>query len=218
MTDTSPKSEERRLRYIIRQSLRNGFAIAGGTYGLVVSCLIVSALLTNEQLTPINLFVTTMPGILYPTIPVFLIAILLRTWRAIALNLTGILFFIVIYGGNFLPLTSPDVAPDFTVMTYNLKAASRDFAAHATLIREADVDIIALQEATRGAKAYFAEHLADIYPYQNETNLSRRLVLSRYPVLESSTGRGKKTDILYHRAVVDINGQPVTIFNTHIPL
>ena len=91
------------------------------------------------------------------------------------------------------------------------------------LIRQANADIVALQEMSPEASLAFDTQLADVYPYRalfpapDDNSFHGRGLLSRYPIDESKSWPvGYPIPFRLMRAVVNI-GYPITIYNFHAP-
>ncbi|MBZ0298213.1 MAG: endonuclease/exonuclease/phosphatase family protein, partial [Anaerolineae bacterium] len=87
------------------------------------------------------------------------------------------------------------------------------------LIREADADIVALQELSAAMGDHIRLALADEYPYQAlHTNpldsVSGQGVLSRYPITSDDYWRLYRVT---QRVTLDIQGQTVVFYNAHPP-
>ncbi len=157
------------------------------------------------------------PFLLLAALPFVLFGLLVRSRVTLAAGAILGLIFAAMFGGRFLPgLPGADAAaPTLRVLTYNLGAERLDPAVAFQVFDQVQADVIGLQELTPAtaralsARGDYPYQLVD--PYGPTTGL-----LSRYPILASQ---------LYHSphgrsfwgAVLDWNGQAVTVFNLHPP-
>jgi len=158
--------------------------------------------------------------------PVLLVIALLRKRRRWALVLLiPLLVFVLKYGVHFLPDTLRagwhSEARTITVMTMNVLKRSTDWAAAEAQIRQANPDVIAIQEMSDGFLSSVWPSLTAAYPYTvsvfSPLDESSMGVMSRYPITDQETFNLPENYELTHiRAVVDVNGQPVTVYNMHM--
>ena len=106
-----------------------------------------------------------------------------RIWGGIGL---GVLVFIVIWGGFFLPKPNlPEPEKSITVMTYNVLGYRPDAQASIDVIRAEDVDIVLLQEVNPTLAKAYKKQLKEQYPYQildPQEAVFGMGVLSKYPI------------------------------------
>lgn len=146
------------------------------------------------------------------------------TMRAAALPT---LFMLITYGPRYLPDTAaPLSARDNTAstrintLTFNTLWRNHDVDALVKTIMSAQADIIALQEVTPRFQNALPAEFNERYPYQRWESVrygpDGAGFASSYPILEYSSmlfgGRGHAQQ----RIVVDIDGQPVVIYNVHL--
>ncbi len=160
-----------------------------------------------------------MPIILIPSLLLLPLALLLRRWGIAALLIPPVLFFVLVYGTAFASHSVEDEMPDLTVLTFNSLAGNHDFEGIGALIREADADVVLLQEVSRYTTIALPDILADDYPYQSlHWDTTSRLglgVFSRYPLLdEDYLAFQAQSSRLRFR--VQISDQLVTIYTVHL--
>jgi endonuclease/exonuclease/phosphatase (EEP) superfamily protein YafD len=149
------------------------------------------------------------------------LALYRRRWASLVVEGICAAAFVWLFGDVFL---GPDLDPPpegatvITVMTYNLGDGLARPEKLVPLIRETGADIVGLQEVNPETEAALATELTDLYPYQALYGLGipGKGLLSRYPILRSdllelNPGR---PDL---RAVVDVDGAPVTVIVAHPP-
>jgi endonuclease/exonuclease/phosphatase family metal-dependent hydrolase len=103
-------------------------------------------------------------------------------------------------------------------MTYNVGNGLALPETLARYVRSSGADIVGLQEVSEEQAEAVAQATSDIYPYlvMRGTGFSGRGLLSRYPITESDwlPLASDRPDL---RAVVEISGQPISIFVAHPP-
>ncbi len=188
-------------------------------YGLSVAGFLLLRALIGESWNLIALFNSIAHLLFLPAILLLPLALLLRRRFTLLLLAPALLAFLVAYGPAFMPRTAL-AAPDsdtLSVLTYNLKFQAHDLDAALHVIREADADLVALQELSEPMAQQFAVVFADIYPYQAlhtrpDQGVVGQGVLSRYPIIEDEYWR---IHMAMQRVTVDLNGQTVTLYNAH---
>lgn len=114
------------------------------------------------------------------------------------------------------PLLERLAGPRLRLYTHNLHAEETILQPFAANLRAAAPDIAALQEVSQPAADFLRAALADRLPYAaarlDGGRYFGQLVLSRYPVVESQ-GWPHPRRLL--RAVLDVDGRRVTVFNVH---
>jgi vancomycin resistance protein VanJ len=191
--------------------------VAGVSLALALLLLIVAPL-AGEAWWPADLLGYVAPAALVP----LALALLLTgwpwprrrwlAWLLVATVATGLV------GRGLAPATAaaPAGTASLTVLTYNLGNGLAEPARLATMLRQSDADIVALQEVTAATAAALAAELADRYPHQavSGAGIPGKAVLSRYPIvtaapLELAPGR---PDL---RAEIDLDGRPLTVIVAH---
>lgn len=189
-----------------------------GAYGLSVAGFLALRGLVGESwwmIAVMNSFVHLLYLPAWGLLPLWLV---LRRLRVAVLLLVPIGAFIVSYGELFTPRpVSAAPAQALSLLTYNLKSETAPLAELAQVIVSAGADVVALQEVSEAAAAHFALELAALYPHQAHhaqffDPVHGQSVLSRYPIIEDEFW------LMYlghQRVTLDINGQPVALYNTH---
>jgi endonuclease/exonuclease/phosphatase (EEP) superfamily protein YafD len=155
-----------------------------------------------------------------PLIAVFPAAVFARARRLTIWMLplmTGGLFWV---GRYFTPKVHSPPAHPLSVVTFNVWVDNPALDRAETWLREAEADIILLQEVPP-AWAAGIEGLADAYPYQAaQPHLPSgmgKLILSRHPILSLTPFRLTEDDIfVQQRAVIDVNGTAIAVYNLHL--
>jgi endonuclease/exonuclease/phosphatase (EEP) superfamily protein YafD len=107
------------------------------------------------------------------------------------------------------------------MLTYNVQAASNNLASLTDVIRNANADVVALQELSQAAAQYLQSTLADLYPNQAlfpQVNAHwGQGTLSRFPIAETQYWRNEQIEAaLGHMwATLEMDNRAVTVFNTH---
>ncbi len=189
-----------------------------GAYGLVMTLLLLVRSLVGESWMLVALFNSFVHVLLLPALVLLPVCLLLRRWRLALLLMSPAAAFVILYGIFFTERT-PDVPPDapkFSLLTFNMHAESLHLDPMVAIIREADADIIALQELSVSAAERFTLEFGDVYPYRalhpTESSFLGQGVMSRYPIT---------ADVYWHiylghqRVALDMNGTTLTLYNTH---
>jgi vancomycin resistance protein VanJ len=124
------------------------------------------------------------------------------------------------WGYRYLRKTppQPQAFADLTVMTFNTLAWTRPAEDLEASIRQANPDLVGLQEIGPNAAGYLAKSLADRFPYHYETEsatASGAAVLSRFPLRETVAFRASDNGHWWQRMIVDAPDGPITYFNVH---
>jgi endonuclease/exonuclease/phosphatase family metal-dependent hydrolase len=160
-----------------------------------------------------------------------LLSVMLRVKRPFLVwMMPGALAFALWYGPGFLPRPAPTLNGEtFTAATFNTLDDITIFE-HADaddtlqVIRGLDADIVAVQELGPLLRYKLENDLRADYPYQVHKVLHGYEgldILSRYPILESEAHivvdvtQDYNAAPRYLRAVLDINGRQVVVYNFH---
>ncbi len=155
-----------------------------------------------------------------PGVVLVAIAALARRPRAVALFAVPALVWVWSYGTLFLPSSTPEVAPDLRVATFNTYEGSPSLQSVRALVAETDPDVLVLQEVGPDREQRVRGALGDRY----ETILAVQderaggvMVLSRHPLVETrpvslSTAPTRDTAV----AVLDVEGQHVQVVPVHL--
>jgi vancomycin resistance protein VanJ len=189
-------------------------------YGVGMTLLLVLRWVIGEQWVVIAYLNNFLQLMLAPA-PILLIISLVLRRRNLALSLVlPTVYLVLFYAVFFLPRSAPQVpadAPRLTILTYNLKADNWFVDHLLRVIREADTDVVAMQELIPQAAELFEKELADQYPYQAfhinpENPYEGQGILSRYPIVADeywTIHRG------HQRVELDVNGERIILCNTH---
>lgn len=190
-------------------------------YLLVLAALAVASLLAQATEAR-GLFAGLLSILSFPAVVMLPLGLLLGRPRLALLMLLPALVLVLTYGPLFRPRAAA-AAPEnsFTVLTFNIQIAAQNPEPIAQVIREADADIVAVQELGQPPADYFQANLGDLYPHQalypQQGAYAGQGILSRFPILSEDYWRDPETDNKYGhlRADLDINGTTLTVFSTH---
>lgn len=161
------------------------------------------------------------PFFFLPLVALLVLAVLLRARRTVFLlpfALVGALWF----GPYYLPKSVvASGGQTARVLTFNVWGNNHDLSQIETWLREVNPDLVLLQEISPAYAQETLPNLLDVYPYQfaqeDTTRWGGNIVLSHYPIVEQGfldlEGDGTPTQ---QRLVLDINGQPVAVYNVHL--
>ncbi len=188
---------------------------------LVGLLLMVSLVYPDVEMRGIGLSMVNV--LLFLAFPVLIAALLLKAPRLIA----GCVLAVIIWGLFHIPYLisrsphPPDTEADFTVLTFNLQAATEDLDVLVTIIEQTDADLVALQELSVRAGAHLTRNLRTLYPHiaffpRNPGNNGMG-VMSRYPITAQEFWRNQHIDgaLGNMRVVIDLNGTPIALYNIH---
>ncbi len=159
-----------------------------------------------------------------PALPLLVLALVLkrRRWA------TPLVILLVIGGVKYAPRFIPrggNVSaantPTLTVMTMNMLKRNTHWDAVKAQIEAANPDIITIQEIPDTFLKDVWPMLTANYPYHvhalspvEESNMG---LLSRYPIVEQSVFKlPDEYDLTHIRAVIDVNGQQMVVYNLHL--
>ncbi len=195
-------------------------------YGIVIIAYLVGYALLGDSPTPIGLLANVMPLPLLPALILLPLALIARRWLGVALILPALVMLIVNYVGLFVP-TESQAAQDpplqtgvqtFTVLTFNTLAKQRTVDETFQIIRDADADIVLIQELNINLADVISEQLAQAYPYQflrsRTFSVTGMGMISKYPLQEGEYWReaahwGRQT------AWITIGERRIAVFNVH---
>lgn len=150
----------------------------------------------------------------------FLLAVLLRSWRtAVPLAVPAVVF-VWAYGGLFVG-SPPDAEPDLRVASYNTFIQAPDISHVVELVRDEEPDLLLVQEVQPRRADELRAQLGGTFPHMSfEPREAGRIggvgVLSRFPILEERAlepvSGSRPTSIV----VVDVGGQPVQVVSVHL--
>jgi vancomycin resistance protein VanJ len=196
-------------------------------YGALITLLLIARFMIGERpiingfYSPVGTLNSMFAVALLPSMVTVFLCLVLRRPRSAALQLLPLVMLVATYGGNFLPRTSAlsDDAGRIRVMSYNLYFANTRYDQILRIIRDAEPDIVALQELSSDTAHVLSGALAIEYPYQKLHPLGASTngggLLSRYPVLEDEAWEDA---MMQQRTVLQIGDEQVVVFNVHPPV
>ena len=177
----------------------------------------------------VELLCNVLDWALLPSAPILIILLLMRKWRGAVLWTVPTIAFFVLFGELFLPglrsfhvdLSAIDPsATRLKVMTWNLNGDySADRQPQIDEIRDSGADIIAIQELSQDTSSLIDAKLADIYPYRilKPMEVAGTGLLSKFPIKSQDVFQPAVDSFYFTKAVLDINGVPITVFSAHPP-
>jgi len=144
-------------------------------------------------------------------------------WGLIALQIPGIIGFLIGYAPLLLPPSTPAAASDapaLGVATYNMEAITSDPQRVLDVTARLDADVIGLEELGPVHAALLEKALSAEYPYQAlypQLPVHGVGLLSRYPILSQELIPPFPDSMLYLRATQDVNGQRISVYVMHPP-
>lgn len=188
-----------------------------GAYGLSVSSYLLLRAAVGESWKVVSLFNNYVHLLLLPSVVLLPLILILRRPRLALTQAAPLALFLSSYGMMFFPRQTESAADKtpLTLLSYNLKKDNRTPEAAISIIREADADIVALQELNPIFAEVFDSQLSEIYPYRAfhpHEGYAGQGVLSRYPINEESYWRIR---LGHQRAVINLGSSAITLYNTH---
>lgn len=202
------------------------FALLMIGYSLGISALLIARMLRGELFAPVAAFNSLLPAALLPGLVFLLVALLYRGQNRLRLmlaQLPAVLALLILYGGHFLPTaaaSAPAEAARLRVLTFNVNHHNNDSAGIVEIITDANPDVVALQELNAGLAVELGALLRESYPHQFFNTESRwwgKGLLSRHPLTEQAVWHSPDAPP-QQRAVLAFDGQPVVVYNIHMPM
>jgi hypothetical protein len=147
--------------------------------------------------------------LLFPALVLLPLLLFFRRWALALLQLPAMLAFLIYYGPYLLPKgeSTPTDADTLTVMTFNIQIPPpNEVASVVEIIRQADADIVGIQELSSTAATAFEAKLRNLYPYQalytHPDEYPGQGILSRYPIVDEEYWQNEAvTDPLGHMRI-----------------
>lgn len=192
-------------------------------YGLALTGFLVARGRLRDARSPLAAALNSgLHLLLKPALVLLPLAIVRRRGLLAGLLAAPAAEFVRAYAGNILRSATPGAGgPDLRLLTYNLHAEETLLDPQLNLIRGAGADIVALQELSFPAAKRFAKALSGDYPYQalhpNAQACSGQGILSRFPIRADEYWQHVdiRNALGHQRAVLDIGGRPVALYNLH---
>lgn len=190
-----------------------------GVYAVTVIFFLLVRGVIGEGWWPVALGNSLLHLLLMLALVLLPLCLFARRWGLSLALLPLVVTFALSYGAFFTTRAASAAVdgPAITLLTYNLYAASPSFDAIVEVIRQANADIVALQEVSPAAAERLAAEFADAYPYRalhpGESNgILGQGVLSRYPITADDYWR---VYLAHQRVQLDVDGMALVLYNTH---
>ncbi len=193
-------------------------------YAISLIVLLALYTLSGDQIWLIGFVGNFLEWVLLPTLILFPLMLWRRRWLASVLVGINATAFLVLFGGQFIPNMGIAVAmadsghTTLTVMTYNTNSESVRLDDLLYTLREADADVVGLQELGNSSATAIQNELLDVYPYQILYGYGTQGVgvLSHYPIVSHEYVEGE-TAFPYLVATLDVDGHLLTVISAHPP-
>jgi vancomycin resistance protein VanJ len=195
----------------------NLYIVLTGAYGLSVSGFLLLRGLVGESWKVVALFNNYVHLLLIPAVVLLPLSLLLRRPRLALTQAAPVAVFLASYGIMFWPRTAvmPPEKITLSLLSYNLSKDNPSAYAPIAIIREADADVVALQELNPVLADAFEAEFADAYPYRAfhpDVSYPGQGIMSRYPIEPDTYWI---IHLGHQRAELDVNGTEITLYNTH---
>jgi vancomycin resistance protein VanJ len=196
--------------------LKRGVSIV--TQGCVVlyACVVVALVLLRALPLEYKVIHIFFVFLLYVFLPLLLLVPLALMWRSLVVRLAVglvVALFLFVFGWRFLPPQHRADTANLRVVSFNQLYGNRDFDGLASLLRELDADVVAIQEFSEPFEEQAFEQLSDVYPYQSGFASEHRLgVLSKFPLEQVEIVEGEFAQQMF----VVVGEQRFTLFNVHL--
>lgn len=212
------------LLYTIRRISKMFFIAIIGAYGLNIILHTLAILLIGERWIVIE-FMNTFAHILWiPTFILIPVCLIMREWRLAAMMLPGLITFLFIWGGMFIP--NVEIIPDesdisIRILSYNLNAGNRHIDAYMPAISEIDADIVLFQELHFQHVNVLSDSFTETYPYMAfypGRGAEGQGIMSRYPIVEDEYWQYDflRVALGHQRAEISLDDETnIIIYNVH---
>jgi vancomycin resistance protein VanJ len=191
-------------------------------YSIVLLAFLLARWLVGERWEIVALGNSFLTLALLPTLILFPLA-LIRRHRAMALIVAPALAYLLIsYVPVFVPRSVAAPGKSISILTYNIHSETLRLDPIIALIRDADPDVVAMQELSQEAADRFDKDLASQYPYRKLHAFAGNAVigqgiLSKHPILDDEYWRNENLPekLGHQRVSLDAKGMRVTLYNAH---
>ena len=177
-------------------------------YSGVPVLYLISRIVFGNRLGLVALLSTFLHWVLLPAFFLLPVTLYVRRWTTMGMLSIGVVLFLWLFGGQFLPsLVSPNGSETLTVMTYNVADGLVSPNSLVAVIRNSDVDIVALEELGEEQAIAISQDLRSIYPHQAlyGYGIPGKGLLSRYPILDEELFYLQAQRLPYLRAVIAVD-------------
>lgn len=203
-----PPSRARRLLAVMRVAVPAALA----------SYCVLRAVV-GPWLWPLCLIEPLLWWVCLPSFVLLVLAACRHRMRTAALHGVIVCTWTWLFGGDVLPREVPSAPAALHVLSFNLAADLAEPERVVALLREFSADLVLLQELGPRQGMAIEQGLADLYPHRDlhPLGIDGRGLLSRHPILEAGLEPAPPLRAV-QRALVDIDGQRVTVLNVHADL
>lgn len=199
---------------MVGRALLQVFVALSGAYGLSLTGFLTLRAATGEAISFVALMSHVFHLMMMLSLALLPIMVLLRRWIPTVTLIMPVLFFSVTYGPMLMPKETQ--TGNLTVMTYNLGHANLNSAL--SLIRDANADIVLVQELGTAAAAELSEagypHLA-LHPQPIAPQ--GQGVLSRYPITEDAFWTYDGVSLGQQRVELALDDTSrIVVYNVHL--
>jgi vancomycin resistance protein VanJ len=166
---------------------------------------------------------TLLALLLLAALPVLALVVLCRHRRLALLTGVPVVGLALVYGPYLLPRSAAPAAMtgrQLTVLTFNLQGTTSELDVLAEIIREAEADVVGLQELSREAAEYLRRELRDSYAYAalypQDNPMQGQGILSRLTISDETYWQDQVERPLGNlRVELDTPGIPIVFYSVH---
>jgi vancomycin resistance protein VanJ len=184
---------------------------------LVLLAFLEACVAERWWVTTLLTYAPQYPALLLPAL-LLALALLLRHWRAAALNGLAFAAGVVVFLGVRLPLHAAPATgdPPLRVMTYNLERFMRATPKQIRALAEREhVDVLCVQEATPPDSPETSPDLRRAFARWHQVARGEMATFSRYPIVRQQLHPFPDTARPVVETVIGYRGRRVTILNVH---
>ena len=218
----STSSRQRQVRAIGRWLI--GFSV--GLYAALLIVYLVLRLWLADSFWWLALLHNFAPYYFVPLLIVLPLLWMVGMRRTLIRLLPLVLIGVWLYGPRFVPKATAIGEPALKIVTFNIQFALGGLEGIVDWLLAGDADLVLLQEVGPDNSAHIFALLGEYYPYTVDLVGTTQATLSRLSIIhheriDLSLTDDQRTQLgswFADRLVVEVEGEPLTVYNVHLPL
>ncbi|MEO6709261.1 MAG: endonuclease/exonuclease/phosphatase family protein [Planctomycetota bacterium] len=195
-----------------------GLSIAVGVGRSSFAIYLILRAIFGPVLWPFSVIEPLLLWLCMPSFALLIIALVRRRWSPAAAHAVIAGAWLSIFGHFLIPPPSPPSTsgPALEVLSFNVGAGVASYEQIVKLLRVEAADLVLIQELTADQEHAFAHDLLELYPHRDLHGLGidGMGIFSKHPIVEAGLLQ-LDSRRAYQRAVIDVRGQRMTVFNVH---